>query len=571
MSANTTGKKLDLSRLTDEEAEHVWAVIQRDFDLRKKEEDRLGELKTKIEKEDTKRELLGSPAGLAESHCIRCLQPFRFLVNTRRRCLDCQLHVCKSCSRYKGNEEGWVCDPCHMARVLKIGTLEWCHENVRTRFKRFGSAKVMRSLFKRLDGRRSCSPNDPGADGHEEDGADATDPRHGRKTTKGKKRLSVDPFDFQRGCDYFMESRRQSNQAPVPHDIMDMDPGMRELILADGNVASVFRQILEEQDEDYLVYPDNRTPSRSVSRLSYSSCGSSGAWGPRSGSYLLRPDESESEGEGDQNRHQYQTHAGPLGHTSRESPSPPPQITDLDRRVSAIEDLLNHVEQNVALAYDQAPPTPSGTSPLPPCEEVDEEEQQLRQKLHKMTDNISDRSLTSDEDESSRTPVDVKPSRIPTRPASRASSVVPGPVERPEQAEAPETSLGSEMLDRKCPPLEEESAESVKGSTALLYELEDKVAQAAAGVQSSQSEASYIENRIAALNAAGMPGDRSRRSGIPIQARRISHNSAASQVDRFVRNSFDRGSLTQRNPLAKPKARGASSVGAVVFLDAKPS
>lgn len=37
-----TGTKLDLSKLTDEEAQHVWAVVQRDFDLRKKEEDRLG-------------------------------------------------------------------------------------------------------------------------------------------------------------------------------------------------------------------------------------------------------------------------------------------------------------------------------------------------------------------------------------------------------------------------------------------------------------------------------------------------------------------------------------------------
>lgn len=33
--------KLDLSRLTDEEAKHVWEVIQRDFNLRKKEEERL--------------------------------------------------------------------------------------------------------------------------------------------------------------------------------------------------------------------------------------------------------------------------------------------------------------------------------------------------------------------------------------------------------------------------------------------------------------------------------------------------------------------------------------------------
>lgn len=42
MPGGTAGNKLDLSKLTDAEAEHVWAVVQRDFDLRKKEEDRLG-------------------------------------------------------------------------------------------------------------------------------------------------------------------------------------------------------------------------------------------------------------------------------------------------------------------------------------------------------------------------------------------------------------------------------------------------------------------------------------------------------------------------------------------------
>lgn len=48
MPSTTTGEKLDLSKLTDEEAKHVWEVVQRDFDLRKKEEDRLGQVtKTK--------------------------------------------------------------------------------------------------------------------------------------------------------------------------------------------------------------------------------------------------------------------------------------------------------------------------------------------------------------------------------------------------------------------------------------------------------------------------------------------------------------------------------------------
>lgn len=42
MQGTVTGKGLDLSKLTYDEAAHVWQVVQRDFDLRKKEEDRLG-------------------------------------------------------------------------------------------------------------------------------------------------------------------------------------------------------------------------------------------------------------------------------------------------------------------------------------------------------------------------------------------------------------------------------------------------------------------------------------------------------------------------------------------------
>lgn len=39
---STMDRKLDLSRLSDEEAKHIWEVIQRDFTLRKTEEERLG-------------------------------------------------------------------------------------------------------------------------------------------------------------------------------------------------------------------------------------------------------------------------------------------------------------------------------------------------------------------------------------------------------------------------------------------------------------------------------------------------------------------------------------------------
>nr|ACD14084.1 melanophilin transcript variant 1 [Numida meleagris] len=144
------GRKLDLSKLTDEEAKHVWEVVQRDFDLRKKEEERLEDLKCKIDQESSKREFLTHQSHLNETHCVHCLQPFKFLLNSKRQCLDCHFYTCKSCSRYNKREQGWVCDPCRLSRVVKIGSLEWYYEHVRSRFKRFGSAKVLQSLYGRL-------------------------------------------------------------------------------------------------------------------------------------------------------------------------------------------------------------------------------------------------------------------------------------------------------------------------------------------------------------------------------------------------------------------------------------
>ncbi|XP_004386519.1 melanophilin [Trichechus manatus latirostris] len=144
------GKKLDLSKLTDEEAKHVWEVVQRDFDLRRKEEERLEGLKGQIKRENSKRELLSDSAHLQESHCARCLQPYRLLVNSRRQCLDCGLFTCKECGSAHPREQGWLCDPCRLAQVVKVGSLEWYYEHVRARFKRFGSAKVVRYLFGRL-------------------------------------------------------------------------------------------------------------------------------------------------------------------------------------------------------------------------------------------------------------------------------------------------------------------------------------------------------------------------------------------------------------------------------------
>ncbi|XP_038179510.1 rab effector MyRIP isoform X2 [Arvicola amphibius] len=143
------GRKLDLSGLTDDETEHVLQVVQRDFNLRKKEEERLSEMKQRLAEENSKCSILSKHQKFVERCCMRCCSPFTFLVNARRRCGECKFSVCKSCCSYQKQEKLWVCCVCQQARLLRTQSLEWFYSNVKSRFKRFGSAKVLKNLYRK--------------------------------------------------------------------------------------------------------------------------------------------------------------------------------------------------------------------------------------------------------------------------------------------------------------------------------------------------------------------------------------------------------------------------------------
>ncbi|XP_052339147.1 rab effector MyRIP-like isoform X2 [Oncorhynchus keta] len=142
------GRKLDLSGLTDNEAEHVLKVVQRDMKLRKKEEDRLSEMKQELAEEGSRCSILSKQQRFNEHCCIRCCSPFTFLVNPKRLCLDCQYNVCKTCRTYSKREKAWLCTVCQKTRILRTQSLEWYYNNVKSRFKRFGSAKVLKTLYR---------------------------------------------------------------------------------------------------------------------------------------------------------------------------------------------------------------------------------------------------------------------------------------------------------------------------------------------------------------------------------------------------------------------------------------
>ncbi|KAM4606492.1 rab effector MyRIP [Polymixia lowei] len=143
------GRRLDLSGLTDAEAEHVLKVVQRDMKLRKKEEERLSEMKQELAEEGSRCSILSKQHRFNDHCCIRCCAPFTFLLNPKRQCLDCQYNICKSCRTYSQRDKAWLCTACQKGRVLRTQSLEWYYSNVKSRFKRFGSAKVLKTLYRK--------------------------------------------------------------------------------------------------------------------------------------------------------------------------------------------------------------------------------------------------------------------------------------------------------------------------------------------------------------------------------------------------------------------------------------
>ncbi|XP_008323627.1 melanophilin a isoform X2 [Cynoglossus semilaevis] len=484
-------RKLDLSRLTDEEAKHVWEVIQRDFNLRKKEEERLGDLKTKIEKEDTKQELLVTETQLSDSLCIRCLQPFKFLLNSRRQCLDCHMFTCKSCSRYNKKEHGWVCDNCRMTRVLKIGTAGWYHDNVRNRFKRFGSAKVMRSLYKRLNGEGHDDDTQSMPDvqnymynTNDDDHGDGEGQRY-KMMRKNKRLLSVHPLDFDFE-EYAPHSRRASIQMQEERfyrNEMDFDP---------YNPRTNRRKSLDR----YAMRPEELFDNRMVQTRSLSKISSSVA----RQQYVDTSDEDEFQRFPPGYQHVPPSHRRRNSRTlSQENLGQAPPINDLNKRMLAIENLLSRLEEK--MVPDEEVSTPSGQN----------EEEKLRRKLSELAGHLSEKGGSSDEEvgkkilNQGKSGANVRGGATVKLHSKKDKDLSSSSDELPTESQKVYVTAGQSYdLEAKLRKLEQNAKNRFGGTTdSELSELEDVVALTAARVQSAESEVSDIESKIAALSVGG--------------------------------------------------------------------
>ncbi|KAM3917102.1 melanophilin isoform 4-T5 [Leptodactylus fuscus] len=571
----TMGKKLDLSKLSDDEAKHVWEVIERDMSLRKNEEQRLEDLKEKLEKETSKRDLLCSQSHLNSSHCIHCLQPYQFLINSKRQCKDCQLYVCKNCSRYNKKEQGWVCDPCRISRTVKIGSHEWYYDHVRTRFKRFGSAKVLRSLYLRQ----------------------LAEGRGGSGMTGIQDRVQSLP-DINRE---YLRQARAGMFADEEDDVLDSaeaqrysmsfseytstgkDVARKESLLAEAELASVFHQLLQEQgqnttnpDQEFstevrLTMNSRRRSLENIRRSNPPYLTESQPHYPIPDSQLTRtryfPKGSPflatkaSQYSGDMDTSDEERGAIPKAPPRRRSRASSQenlhhsgtQISDLNKRMSAIERMLNRLEERISVQSDESTGQAGHT-------DADLEEQTLKRKIGELASNLSDKGGSSDEEKGSKPKSTVKTSnedvtnQTQKRSAAqalcditakslrtinateRAMQEAFGEIQQPVnpynkpgasgKAHAEFQNLEENVyivadktygLEKNLQDLEERARQS--GTTdSELSELEVSVASAMAQVQQTESEVSDIESRIAALSAAGLtvsPSDKAKKKSSP--------------------------------------------------------
>ncbi|XP_022423777.1 melanophilin isoform X2 [Delphinapterus leucas] len=550
------GKKLDLSTLTDEEAKHVWEVVQRDFDLRRKEEERLEGLKGKIKKENSKRELLSDTAHLSSTHCARCLQPYRLLETPKRQCLDCGLFTCKGCG-HNPEEQGWLCDPCHLARLVKRGSLEWYYRHVRARFQHSGGAQVARSLCGRLQGAGGPEPGPGGRSGDSKHTDEDREQDTGAQAQPvGSKKKRVLPIH---GLDFEADSDDSTPSCGHPSSLSLVS------VAADNPQALTDEPCTETTSQEPVVLDEADARASGCHPCPEGQMASLSPAGPDALAKLCLPGESCMTAPG--------TTATPGTNVLWNEQLPSHYLADVDtsdeesiwaqrvashhprRRSQTLSEKQRfHVTDRLRSATRPSQ-CPVGSKPTG----ADMEEAALKRRLEALISRTGDQRASSEEEGKDGG-------------AEQGSSA---PIEDPPRA-APEVCTAAGQTPSRTTDEE-------------LSQLEDRVAATASQVQRTESEVSDIEYRIAALQAAGLtvrtsakprkksslpiflpqlvgklgqspkdlnadPSDEVKVVAAPYLVRRKLSDYPRSQDkddDSFDRKSVSRGSLTQRNPSGK--------------------
>ncbi|XP_076313406.1 uncharacterized protein LOC143226386 isoform X3 [Tachypleus tridentatus] len=141
------GRKFTFSHLSDRECERIINVIQRDFELRRREQERLNKIEGDLNEMSSKRSVLAKRKEFNEKCCILCCSSFNLLFNKKLPCRDCHFFVCRNCASWESQDKVWLCRVCEQQRVLYSQSCEWFYDHMKQRFKHFGSAKVLTTLY----------------------------------------------------------------------------------------------------------------------------------------------------------------------------------------------------------------------------------------------------------------------------------------------------------------------------------------------------------------------------------------------------------------------------------------
>nr|XP_055070153.1 melanophilin a isoform X5 [Misgurnus anguillicaudatus] len=401
--------------------------------------------------------------------------------------------------------------------------------------------------------------------GHDDEHIDASEAQRYKQIRKTKRLLSVHHMDLDMD-DYAPNSRRQSVQyiqedRGDQRNDLEYNADMHHLHLQRMNRRKSLDRFLRPDDG---LYSENRiVRARSLSKINSSLV-------PRQ-PYLDTSDEEDI--------FRYPVYQLPPRRRSRASSQEnihqgAPPINELNKRMSAIESLLNRLEEKMTLPTERSVQLSAGQL----------EEEKLKKKLDEL---MSDRTLSSDEEVPKKTPqskgsivrntphVDHAPmALVPQEPLSSSSDEMPNEEQKRSSAaalcditteilrtiNATENAMnelapsnandrlqleGTDVkqaddayrdieenvyitagksfdMARKLQMIEQNAKNHYFGplTDSELSGLEDQVALAAAKVQSTESEVSDIENKIAALSVKGLSIDRAKKKAMSIQQKR---------------------------------------------------
>ncbi|MEE6490875.1 hypothetical protein FKM82_016037, partial [Ascaphus truei] len=348
--------------------------------------------------------------------------------------------------------------------MVKIGSLGWYYEPVYSRFKRFGSAKVMRSLYPRLHSEMKGGTNLTGLQDRVQSLPDINreylrQARSGMYLDGDEMEDTMDSAEAQRYSMSFSEYTGSGK-----------DTAQKESLIAEAELASMFHHLLQEQGQ--LVPTPEQGFSTEV-RLTVNSRRRSLEINRRPSSPSLAPKGSQYSGDMD---------------TSEEEGGTVPKVPPKRRsRASSQENVHHSGIQSTGLGV---------------LTDADLEEKTLKRKIGELASNISDKGGSSEEEKNMKLRAALSSSSEGQSNQAQKVYIVT------------ETAPG---LEKKLRDMEERARQS--GTTdSELSELEVNVASATAQVQQAESEVSDIESRIAALSAAGLtvtPAGKSKRKSSP--------------------------------------------------------